>query len=205
LQFVRLGWAVRGPLPAADNTSDINIHFGQCSDVILQQQLERLWTTDFSDVMHCDKPSMSIEDKKALKTMESSLVRENRHYQMGLPWREDDVSLPNNVALANVRLQQLKKKLYRDPLLHEKYAATMTDYIDKGYAKEITDSEVTDRTLYLPHHPVTNENKPGKVRVVFDCAAKFRDVSLNSKLLQGPDLTKSLVGVLLRFRQKMLQ
>jgi len=61
--------------------------------------------------------------------------------------------LPNNVALAHVRLQQLKKKLYRDPLLHEKYTATMTDYIDKGYAKEITDSEVTDRTWYLPHHP----------------------------------------------------
>jgi len=110
--------------------------------------------------------------------------------------------LPNNVALAHVRSQQLKKKLYRDPLLHEKYTATMTDYIDKGYAKEITDSEVTDRTWYLPHHPVTNVNKPGKVRGVFDCAAKFSSVSLNSKLLQGPDLTNSLMGVLLRFRQE---
>ena len=44
--------------------------------------------------------------------------------------------------------------------------------------------------------------KPGKVRVVFDCASKFHGTSLNDQLLQGQDLTNSLVGVLLRFRQE---
>ena len=38
--------------------------------------------------------------------------------------------------------------------------------------------------------------------MVFDCAARFGDTSLNDKLLQGPDLTKNLIGVLLRFRQE---
>ena len=41
-----------------------------------------------------------------------------------------------------------------------------------------------------------------KVRVVFDCAAKNDGESLNGKILQGPDLMNSIVGVLLSFREE---
>ena len=46
-------------------------------------------------------------------------------------------------------------------------------------------------------HPKT----PDKVRVVFDCAAKYHGVSLNDNVLQGPDLSNNLIGVLCRFGQ----
>ena len=55
---------------------------------------------------------------------------------------------------------------------------------------------------YLPNHGVYHPRKPEKIRVVFDCNAKFRGTSLNDQLLQGPDLTNSLVGVLARFCQE---
>ena len=42
--------------------------------------------------------------------------------------------------------------------------------------------------------------KPDKLRVVFDCSAKFRGESLNEKCLQGPDLNNNLLSVLLNFR-----
>ena len=55
---------------------------------------------------------------------------------------------------------------------------------------------------FLPHHPVTHPLKPNKVRVVYDCAAKFGQTSLFQQLLQGPDQTNQLVGVLSHFRQE---
>ena len=53
---------------------------------------------------------------------------------------------------------------------------------------------------YLIHHPVRHKVKK-KLRVVFDCSRKFKDISLNDTLLQGPDLLNNLVGVLLRLRE----
>ena len=89
--------------------------------------------------------------------------------------------------------------------MREKYKATMTDYIEKGHAERIPEEELelNDRPVwYLPHHPVTHPLKPHKVRVVYDCAAKYEGTSLNQQLLPGPDQTNQLIGVLSRFRQE---
>ena len=98
-----------------------------------------------------------------------------------------------------------ESRFAREPAVGERYAAVMNEYIALGHAKEMTASEEVNepigKTWWLPHHAVINPNKPGKVRVVFDAAAKFHGVSLNEALLKEPDLLTSLVGVLIRFRQ----
>ena len=59
-----------------------------------------------------------------------------------------------------------------------------------------------DECWYLPMFGVYSPKKPGQIRGVFDSSAVFEGVSLNSVLLSGPDLTNSLLGVLLRFRKE---
>ena len=59
----------------------------------------------------------------------------------------------------------------------------------------------SEREWYLPHHPVVNPKKPGKVRRVLNGAAKFHGATLNKSLLTRPDLLQNLIYELLRFRQ----
>ena len=49
---------------------------------------------------------------------------------------------------------------------------------------------------------VYNENKPNKIRVVFDCSIEYQGRSLNDKLMSGSNLTNQIIGVLIRFRQE---
>ncbi|XP_067676374.1 uncharacterized protein [Haliotis asinina] len=83
------------------------------------------------------------------------------------------------------------------------YTAFMENLILKGYAYKIPNDKLTvesGKVRYLPHHGIYHPKKPTKIRVVFDCSAKYDGTSLNDMLLQGPDLTNSLIGVLTRFR-----
>ena len=76
----------------------------------------------------------------------------------------------------------------------------MNDTIKAGYAERAPKKNA--KSWYIPHHGVYHPKKPGKIRVVFDCSAEFEGHSLNRQLLQGHDLTNSLLGVLCRFRQE---
>ena len=100
--------------------SSVNVNFQQ-TDVILQQQLERMWTTDFNDKSREHIEALSVEDRCALTIMESTITKEDGRYQLALPWRSDDTYLSNNLPLAHARLSMLKRKLERDENLHILY------------------------------------------------------------------------------------
>ena len=97
-----------------------------------------------------------------------------------------------------------EKSIDKHPSLREKYAETIREDIQKGYVITIKAHDPksrADREWYLPHHPVLNPNKTGKVRRVLNGASKYHGASLNKSLLVGPDLLQNLIFVLLRFRQ----
>ena len=111
---------------------------------------------------------------------------------MDLLWKDDNPVLPYNRVLAETRLQHLQKRFGRDQELELKNRAVIEDCVAKGYARKLTKDEVgtiSNTTWYLPHHPIANPNKPGKVKVVFEAAARFGGTSLNEQLVRGPTLT----------------
>ena len=164
----------------------------------ITQSLERMYHRDFPEQRR-EKIAMSYEDKQFVGLMESSIYKQDGHYHLPMPFRESKVVMPNNRGYALKRLLSTKRKMERSDKYKEGICKFMNTLLEKGYAKRSDESQ-EGRTWYIPHHGVWEETK-NKYRVVFDCSARFHSRSLNDELLQGPDLTNLLVGVLLRFRR----
>lgn len=107
--------------------------------------------------------------------------------------------------MARRRLECLKKKMAQNPELAKNLNNQLRDHIGKGNIRKLNERELQQkehRVWYLPMFPVVNPNKPGKIRMVWDAAAKVNDVRLNSVLLKGPDMLVSLPAMLYGFREK---
>ena len=172
----------------------------RAKEVVRPQGIVDIIQLEYSECS--DGLEYSVEDWRFLKIMEDSArVTESGHFELALPFRDTNVEIPCNKAYALKRLMNLKKRLLKDPSYHEKYVAFMGDMIQEGHCEPVPLEEIdSPESWCIPHFGVVNVKKPGKVRMVFDCAARCQGVSLNDTLLSGPDLTNSLIGVLMRFR-----
>ncbi|KAL7880976.1 hypothetical protein SRHO_G00032300 [Serrasalmus rhombeus] len=205
-----LGWTVNGPLRGGCNAKEGEKLSTVTVNRISVAKLEELWQLqfkqDFPDAGQNENIEMSKEDYQFMAKVSQSAKLVDGHYSICLPLRNKSMCIPNNRSVAEQRALNLRKRFTRDVKLHSEYAAFMDNLFKKGYAVRLkgADSEpIEGRTWYLPHHGVRHPVKQ-KLRVVFDCRASFQGTSLNQQLLQGPDLSSSLVGVLLRFRQEIV-
>ena len=181
----------------------------QTKEVFNPTQVRQMLELDFHERPECqNERALSVEDQRFLNIMEGGIHRrEDGHYEMPLPLRSEDTRLPNNLRQALRRLSSLRARLEKDPKYHKDYVEFMEkvirDCAEKVPSLDTRDvSSSSDKVNYLAHHGVYHPKKPGKIRVVFDCSARYKGTSLNQNLLHGPDLTNSLVGVLCRFRQE---
>ena len=203
------GWTLTGNVSNLRSENSRRVMFvqkGSSHDTELDSMLKDWWTTEAFGTKYEKTVSQSKEDRRAQDILESTTTKiEDNRYETGLLWKTDNVSLPDSKTMATRRLHGTEKRLKGSPEKAAAYQATIDSYLEKGHAKKLTKDEINDtrhRRWFLPHHAVTNPNKPGKFRVVFDAAAKSCGTSLNDKLLTGPDLLRNLTGVLLRFREE---
>ena len=145
----------------------------------------------------------SREDRISYQFMIDNVEFKNGHYQLPLLWRDQKPQLPDNRHVVDQRLKSLKLRLSKDKTLCKRYTDVMEEYIQRGEAELVENEDGFDSQVswFLPHHPVLQAKKPSKMRIVFDCGAECDGKSLNKALMQGPDLTNKLVGMLIRFRE----
>lgn len=77
----------------------------------------------------------------------------------------------------------------------------MEETINRANAEPASTSFEGQTEWYLPHHGIYHPRQLDKLRVIFDCSAKFLGISLNNTLLTGLDINL-VVGVLCRFRKE---
>ncbi|XP_028417981.1 uncharacterized protein LOC114542688 [Dendronephthya gigantea] len=220
----RFGWGIIGPTNTKWSASDeystchriVTREVGSArladkfvldtrpKEVINPKDINRMFELDFSE-REREESALSREDRRFLEIVKNGICHQDGKYEIPLPFKDQTAKLPNNRSMAVNRLRPLKKRLESNAAYREDYLKFMQKVIDSGYAEKVPvqQRKVTDKPVwYIPHHGVYHPKKPNKIRVVFDCSAQFHGESLNNHLLQGPDLTNNLTGVLCRFRSE---
>lgn len=201
----KLGWTVHGR-EVVSKISNVHPTFVICDCKQLEERVDNMVEKYFEQEdfgIKVDKPQYTHEDQLALETMKKTTRYAENCYETGLLWRRKGVIMPNNYKMCLRRLVSVESKIKKDQNFGKAYQAKIKEYVEKGYARKLTNEEVqriSDNMWLLPHFGVSTVNKP-KLRLVFDAKATFAGVSLNSQLLSGPDQYNSIVGVLFKFRE----
>ncbi|KAH7710894.1 Pao retrotransposon peptidase family protein [Aphelenchoides avenae] len=181
----------------------------------LLQATEKMWKTEAIGIESPEAPKAQ-EDERLLKHFLETLTQSaDGRYEVAFPFKEEIVEalkagmkpsflLPDNRNAAAARLSSVWKSYLKDnPQVRESYSQAFAEQLARGII-EIVDREHDTVGLrhYLAHHPVFREDKPTKLRIVFDGSARSGpgSRSLNDCLLTGPSLLESLIGILLRSR-----
>ena len=210
------GWTVSGPLHVITESATNKVTVNRIAvreaenvkEIVTPTSLLKMFELDFSEHASNNLPEElghSQEDRRFLTKVSNGIRLTAGHYEIPLPFRQSEVDLPNNREQAVKRALWQRKKMTQNDQYRNDYVAFINEIINKGYAEKVPKESIEvdpGRVWYIPHHGVYHPKKPEKIRVVFDCSAKFAGTSLNDQLLQGPDLTNSLVGVLTRFQQE---
>ncbi|XP_065926161.1 uncharacterized protein [Magallana gigas] len=201
-----LGWVINGPLEIHATSNDTYVSVNRVDAKLmnnLEEQIRNQFNHDFNERTIDDKCEPSKEDRRFIECVSNSIHFEDGHYVISLPFKSENVCLPNNRKQVEQRLSSLQKRFSRDENFHKEYCVFMNKILEEGYAVKVPDEKVIQddgQVWYLHHHGVYHPKKR-KLRVVFDCAARYQGTSLNEQLLHGPNLTNTLIGTLLRFRQ----
>ncbi|CAK1579069.1 unnamed protein product [Parnassius mnemosyne] len=208
---------IKGPpgTPCAQNTTLGWILFGSVEDkpadklivmhhkLDLNDMLKRMWEQDAYD-----KVVPTAHDRRCEEIYENTTTRNNDgRYIVTLPKKTKMLlsTQGNTRTIALQGLYQLEQRFKKNPKLKNDYATVMKDY-ETNYMEEVPGHEMTNPSVYLPHHAVVKEEKETtKIRTVFNASQRGNNnISLNDELLVGPQLQGDMRSLIMRWRMKRI-
>ena len=202
-QETTLGWIISGKTDQENNDNNMqrsyHIKIEENVDCLLQKfwEIEEIPSTNnfTEEEMLCEK----IYEKTHQRNQDGS-------YTVSLPFRIDNTgTLGDSRKKAMARFIAMEKTFVKNPQLHKQYVDFINEYVSLDHSELAQTLEInnTSNHFYLPHHAVMREaSTTTKLRVVFDASSKTSSgVSLNDKLLTGPNLQGNLYAIILRWRR----
>ena len=113
-------------------------------DISLEEMFQKIHQNDFleKEVINVNSllenmVEISKGDKAFLKTAEESTTKSGDHYVVPLPFKKENLIMPNNRKQAMQRLIYLKRRFKKDPAFIEDYKWFMSNLLVKGYARRV--------------------------------------------------------------------
>ena len=205
----KLGWLLSGAVDTMEARQISHAHVVITGDPanplqeddVLVNSLRRFWEVESFGIV--DPSSTSSESTLFLP----SLVFENSHYEVGLPWKNIQLGVPNHLSLCENRLRSLLRRLQTQPRMLSEYDNIIREQLRQGIVEYVGSQEkpksFSGDYHYLPHHGVIRQDsETTKLRIVYDGSAKAvgDEYSLNDYLLTGPNSIPKLFNILIQFR-----
>lgn len=134
-----LGWTVNGPLTGNGgeaNYCEQPVTVNRVSIVNLDELWQQQFKMDFPESAVEQQVGLSREDLRFMDMVTKSAKHVNGHYQIALPFKNPNISMPNNRKVVEQRLYHLKRRLQRDPVLHMEYNTFIISLV-KAMRKEL--------------------------------------------------------------------
>lgn len=203
-----LGSTLQGPTFKLEQSNATQVFFITSTSTPyadLSRHVEKLWQIDVLPFKNEKLIIRSKQDKEAMELLEAKTVRVmmdgTERYATPLLRTQNAPTLKTSKESVMPLLRQTEHCLVKNPAQAQTYIKEIDKLVQAGYVSKLTSEQISNsvESWYIPHHLVEHNVKP---RIVFNCSFSYQGQVLNSQHLPGPILGPSMLGVLLRFRQR---
>ncbi|XP_062704253.1 uncharacterized protein LOC109622039 [Aedes albopictus] len=201
-QSTVFGWIAAGRYDEAEvmqgNHAIVSLH----TEMDLNRTLQQFW--EYEEIFK--PPPFTPSETKVIEHFDSTTQRDaTGRFIVKLPFDDSKPALGESLSAATKRLMSMERRFAFNPEFHQEYVNFMREYLELNHMELVPADQLEKQTsehYYLPHHAVIKaDSSTTKLRVVFDgSCGTSTGVSLNDRLLAGPNINTDLLSVLLRFR-----